>query len=179
MRPVFLVIALAACGSATGPTISMLKNDSYTTGAPNFLGAFTSGEAAAVVLGHADKQFTIRGVEFLFGGGSDTARTVTLTIYADGGTDTPGAVLYSHDYLISPSDNAFQQIDLTAQHIVVAATHKIRVALLFHHDNYPGVAMDADGNTPTRNYTYSSGTWYKLETLGGNWDYIIRAEIES
>lgn len=179
MRPVFLLIVLTACGSATGPTISFLKNDGYTSGAPTYFGGFVSGEAAAVVLGPSDKQFTIRSVEFFFGGGSDTARTITLTLYADGGTDTPGSVLYSHDYLVTPSDNALQRIDLTAQHIVVDAAQKIRVAVFFQHNDYPSVAKDGDGNTATRNYVYSSGTWTRFETLGGNGDFIIRAEIEN
>jgi hypothetical protein len=187
MRPAYLMdslvvgavtIALAGCGSATGPTVSILKNDGYTSGVPTFLGAFLTGEAAAVVLGPVDKGSTIRSVEFFFGG-SDTAKTVTLTIYADAGTDNPGSVLYSHDYQMTPYDVALQRIDLTAQHIVVDAGQKIRVAVFFQHDGFPGVAKDADGNTATRNYVYSSGSWYKLESLGGDWDYIIRAEIEN
>ena len=177
MRPAFLMIALTACGSATGPTISILKNDGFVSGAPAFQAGFSAGEGAAVVLGPETSAFAVRSVEFLFGG-SDTAKTITLAIWVDLGHDTPGSELYSHDYLVTPSNSAFRQIDLTAQNITVASGQKIRVAIFVQHTGLPGVAKDGDGNTPTRNYVYSSSTWSPFESLGGDGDYIIRATIE-
>lgn len=178
MRPVFLLIALAACGSATGPTMSTLKNDAFVSGVATFVSAFASGEGAAAKLGPQSNDFTVRSVQFLFGG-SDTAKTVTLTIYDDVGNDAPGAVLYSHDYPLTPSNAGFQQIDLTAQHIAVASGHSIRVAVFFQHDGLPSVAKDGDGINSSRNYIFSTGGWVKAESVGINGDFIIRAEIES
>jgi len=170
-----LFVTLAACESATGPTMSTLQNDDYVSGAVSFQGAMNSGEGGAVVLGPQSSAFTLRKVDFLFGG-ADTSEAITLTIYADAGTDNPGIVLYSHDYTLTPSDAAFQQVDLTAQNIVVDAGQKIRVAVLLQHDNLPSIAIDGNGITSGRNFIYSAG-WSKAETAGLPGDWIIRAEI--
>jgi len=170
-----LFVAAAACGSSTGPTTSILKNDGYASGAPSFQNGFLTGDAAAVVLGPQSSGFTVKRVLFLFGG-ADTAETVTLTIYADAGTDNPGAVLSSHDYVVTPSNAALREIDVTAQNVVVDAGHSIRVALFFHHDALPCIAKDGDGITASRNYIYSAG-WLKAESAGVTGDFVIRAEV--
>ena len=181
MTPRFAVlagtlVALGGCGSTTaGPTVSTLKNDGFVSGTVTYASGFVAGEAGAVVLGPQSKAFTIQDVMFMFGG-ADTVETITLTIYADAGNDNPGAVLYSHDYPLTPSDAALQDLDLTAQHIAVDAGQKIRVAVFLQHDGLPAFAKDGDGITTGRNYVYSSG-WTKAETLGITGDWIIRARI--
>ncbi len=170
-----LFVTLAACESATGPTMSTLQNDGYVSGAVSFQSAFNAGEAGAVVLGPQSSAFTVRKIDFLFGG-ADTAEVITLTIYADAGTDNPGTVLYSHDYTLTPSNAAFQQIDLTTQNISVDAGQKIRVAVFLQHANLPSIAIDGNGISTGRNYIYSAG-WIKAETAGITGDWIIRAEI--
>ena len=171
-----VLVALASCSSATSaPTVSTLQNDGYVSGVVTFASGFVTGEGGAVVLGPQSKPFTVQDVRFMFGG-ADTVETITLTIYADVGNDSPGAVLYSHDYPLTPSNAAMQQLDLTAQHILVDAGQKIRVAVVLQHDGMPSFAKDGDGITTGRNYVYSSG-WTKAETLGITGDWIIRAQI--
>jgi hypothetical protein len=170
------LLALGACGSATsGPTVSTLTNDGFVSGTVTYAAGFVAGEAGAAVLGPQTKAFTIQDVMFMFGG-ADTVESITLTIYADPGTDTPGSVLYSHDYALTPSDAAMQDLDLTAQHIAVDAGQKIRVAVFLQHDGLPSFAKDGDGISAGRNYVYSSG-WIKAETAGVTGDWIIRARI--
>jgi hypothetical protein len=166
------------CGSdSTGPTISTLQNDDFTSGgSPTFQAGFVTGEAAAARLGPQSAAFTVRKVRFLFGGAT-TTKTVTLTIYQDGDSTNPGAVLHSADYSLTGSNSAFQEIDLTGQNIHVAATQKIRVAILFQHDGAPSVAIDG-ARTASRNFIYSGG-WITTESVSLNGDFIIRAEIST
>ena len=178
-----LVLVCVACGSDStggGPTISTLQNDNFTSGgaAPTFIAAFDSGEAAAVRLGPQGGAFTIRKVIFLFGG-AVTGETVRLTIYNDPNTANPGTVLHDSTYAITPSDAAFQQIDLTAKNIHVAASQMIRVALAFNHVGLPSVAKDA-AITNTRNLVnLSPGGWTAAETVAIDGDFIIRLEIST
>jgi hypothetical protein len=144
-----------------------------------FAGGFVTGEAGAVVLGPQTVGFTLEKVSLLFGGAT-TSKTVTLTIYADGGADDPGVQLHSADYPLTGSDVAIQEIDLTVLNIAVAAGQRIRVAVFFHHDGLPSVASDVDGITPSRNYIFAiPGGWRKAETLGLGGDLIIRARIST
>ena len=174
-----LVLVGVACGSdSTGPTISTLQNDNFTSGSPTFVAAFDSGEAAAVRLGPESGAFTIRKVIFLFGG-AVTGETVTLTIYNDANTSNPGSVLYSNAYVLTPSDAAFQEIDLTAQNIHVGAGQMVRVALAFNHVGLPNVAKDG-AITNTRNWMFlNPGGWTAAETVGIDGDFIIRLEIST
>jgi len=183
MRRVFtsLVLVGLACGKDStggGPTISTLQNDNFTSGSPTFLAAFDSSEAAAVRLGPQGAAFTVRKVIFLFGG-SATGKTVTLTIYNDANTANPGTVLYSSDYAMTPSDAAFQEIDLTGPNIHVAAGQMIRVSLSFVHTGLPSIAKDA-AITNTRNWiNLNPGGWTAAETVAIDGDFIIRMEIST
>lgn len=176
-----LVLVGVACGSdSTGPTISTLQNDNFTSGgaAPTFVSGFVSGEAAAVRLGPQGAGYTIRKVLFLFGGNA-TGQTVTLTIYNDAGATNPGSVVYDSAYAITPSDAAFQQIDLTGENVHIASGQMIRVALAFTHNGLPNVAKDG-AITNTRNLILANpGGWTAAETLGVNGDFIIRLEIST
>lgn len=171
------LVALAGCKSATGgPTVSTLKSDGYVSGSVSFQGGFLTGDAGATVLGPASSASTLKSVLFLYGGAAATD-SITLTVYADAGNDAPGSVLYSHDYLLTASDAAFQQIDLTAQHIAVDAGHSIRVAVFFKHDGLPSLPLDGDGIVVGKSYIYTTGGWIKNATAGVNDDWVIRAEI--
>ncbi len=172
-----VLLALAGCKSATaGPTVSTLKSDGYVSGAVTFSSGFVTGDAGATALGPASSAYTLKSVLFLYGGAVATD-SITLTVYADAGNDTPGSVLYSHDYLLTASDAGFQQIDLTAQHIAVDAGHSIRVAVFFKHDGLPSLPIDGDGIVVGKSYIYTGGSWIKNVTAGVNDDWVIRAEI--
>lgn len=172
-----LLVALAACGSSTGPGITILKNDSYTTGTLTFAAGFSAGEAAAVRLGPVSTGFTVRKVRFIFGGAAPVD-SFNLIISADAGTDNPGSVLYAHVYTVTPSNAAIQEIDVSAQNITVPANQMIRIAFFFKDAGVPSVAPDLDGLTADRNFVYAIGPgWTKAVTAGVTGDWIIRAEV--
>ena len=169
-----------ACGGSdsTGPTNSTLQNDDYTSGTPAWQAGFVSGEAAAVRLGPQSAAYTILHVRFLYGGAVATD-SITLTIYQDAGNVTPGTPIHTHDYQLTASDNAMQDLDLTAANVQVAANQTIRVAITFKHDGLPGVAKDG-AITNGRNLILASGTgWVTAESVGINGDFIIRADIST
>ena len=180
LTPCLLLVVLACSGSdSTGPTTSTLQNDDFSSGnTPAFQGGFVTGEAAAVRLGPPTSAFTIRHIQFLFGGATGS-KTITLTIYQDAGALSPGTPIHTHDYALTASDAAMQDIDLTGDNVHVGANQTIRVAIAFQHDGLPGVAKDG-AITNGRNLVLANpGGWTAAETLGVNGDFIIRAEIST
>ena len=176
-----VLIASLGCGSdASGPpVISTMQNDDFTSGgSPAFQSGFITGEAAAVRLGPQSLAYTVRKVVLLFGGDTAT-KTVTLTIYKDGGTLTPGVVLHGHDYVLKGSNAGFLEIDLAAADIHVAANQMIRVAVWWQHGGLPAAATDT-ARTATRNLIYAiPGGWSTAESFFLPGDFIIRAEIST
>ena len=173
----FSLVVLACGDSTSGTVVSTLQNDNFTPGGSvAFSSGFAAGEAAAVRLGPQPAAFTIRTVRFLFGGAT-TAHTVTLTIYQDPGTDNPGAPIHTSDHAVTGSDAAFQEIDLTAQNVAVAANTTIRVALFVPHTGVPGIGYDG-ARTAARNLLYViPGGWVTSESLMIGGDFVIRAVI--
>jgi len=176
-----LLVAVVACNGSdsTGPTTSTLQNDNFSSGnTPAFQGGFATGEAAAVRLGPRTEAFTIKHIQFLFGGATGTD-SVTLTIYQDAGATNPGTPLHSADYQITASDAAMQDIDVSGANIHVAANQTIRVAIGFQHNGLPGVAKDG-AITNGRNLIFvSPGNWATAESVGIDGDFVIRAEIST
>lgn len=182
MRRFVLLLALSvasACSSSpSSPTIFTLQNDSFTPGgSPAFQGGFAAGEGAGAVFAARSSAYVVRKVTFLFGGGG-TDQTISLALYLDDGTLPVGVPIFSNTYPITPSNAAFQEIDLTTQNIDVPAGEGLRVALIVSHSGYPGVAVDSNGLTTNRNLLYESGAWGRSETYMIAGDWIIRAEIE-
>jgi hypothetical protein len=179
-RAVLLALGLAAgaCTVGTDATVITLLNDGFTSGTPAFQGGFMAGEGVAAVFPPRASSFEVRGVRFPFGGGG-TAQTVTLALYLDDGTLPVGAPLHSQSYPLTPSNSSFQFIDLSAANVTVPAGEGLRVALMFAHDGYPGVARDDDGLTANRNLVYTASAWTRSETVGVLGDWIIRADIEA
>lgn len=173
----FSLVALACGESTSGTVVSTLQNDDFTPGGSvTFSSGFAAGEAAAVRLGPQPAAFTIRTVRFLFGGAT-TAHTVTLTIYQDPGNNDPGTPLYTGDYLVTGSDAAFQEIDLSGEHVAVAANTTVRIALFVPHTGVPGIGYDA-ARTAARNLLYViPGGWVTAESLMIGGDFVIRAVI--
>jgi hypothetical protein len=179
-RTVMVAIGLiaGACATATGSTVITLLNDGFSSGTPAFQGGFAAGEGVAAVFAPRTSSFVVRSVKFPFGGGG-TAQTVTIALYLDDGTLPAGTPLHSQDSPLTPSNTAFQFIDLTSANVTVPAGEGLRVALTFAHSGYPGVAIDADGLTPNRNLIYTASAWTRSETAGVMGDWIIRADIEA
>lgn len=180
LKTAALVGMVMACGGSdsTGPTISTLQNDNFSNGTPAWQGGFVADEAAAARLGPRTEAFTIRHVQFLYGGAAGTD-TVTLTIYQDAGALNPGTPIHSADYALVASDNAMQDIDLTGANVHVAANRTIRVAITFDHNGLPSVAIDG-ALTSGRNLILANpGGWTASETVAINGDFIIRAEIST
>ena len=156
------------------------KNDSFTTGGiAAFQDGFATGEIGAVRLtptGPFPVQVT--RVQFLFGGGVPGPDTITLRIWDDSaGTAAPGAPLFSEDYLVTASDTAFQEVDLSAAAIMVSGP--FRVGITLHHEGVPSIARDNDGTPAGRNFILANGLgWVRDSTffgIGGDW--IIRAGV--
>jgi hypothetical protein len=183
MRPTLMaaVLLLAACGggsdvAAGGGVTSTLLNDGFSGAGAAFQGGFVSGEEAAVTLGPVDRSFKVTKVRLLFGGTAGV-RTVTLRIYADAGTASPGTLLHSADFQITASDSAFQELDLSGANVTLPAG-RVRVSLRFTADGLPCVARDGDGTiTAGRNWIETGGTWSDASSLGVTGDWIIRAEV--
>jgi hypothetical protein len=178
LRSLLVVGALAACSSdgSSGPSMHTLQNDGYPGTGIRFQEGFVEGEAAAAIFPARSHDYVVTHVQFLFGGGG-TSKTITLTLYADSGGAEPGAPLHSADYEVTPSNDAMQDIDLTGDSVVVTEGQGLRVALNFHHDGVPSVAVDSGGIGDDRNAIHTTSGWAFAETLGVLGDFVIRALI--
>jgi len=162
---------VAAAGAET------LKNDGWAPGqSMGIVGGFLAGDMVASRLVPSDtSEVQVTSVLFMFGGASGT-HAITMTIWEDsGGTVTPGAALFSDSYQVTASDEAWQEIDLSAEDVTVSGT--FRVGIEFTHDGAPSVGYDDDGITPDRNFIYSGG-WYTAGAFGVPGDWIIRATVQ-
>jgi hypothetical protein len=170
------LVALACEAGTTGPVTSTLQNDDYDGGTLAYQAGFATGEAVSVRLGPRPAAFKIDRLQFIFGGAA-TPQTVTLTIYEDAGTANPGTPLYSGDYELTPSDVAYQEIELAVENIVVAANALVRIAFFFQHDGFPTIGHDA-GITAAKNLLFTDpGGWVTAESALLPGDFIIRARI--
>jgi hypothetical protein len=118
VRPVALVaagLALLLAGSVQAQV--ELSNDGYVDGGlAGFQAGFVTGESAASRFVPPAPTQLLR-IRFLFGGGATTdVQTVTVHVWDDAaGTDAPGAELYVNDFAVTPSDEAFQEVDPAAR----------------------------------------------------------------
>ena len=176
---VFLLVlpAVAAVGPAAAQE-TLLQNDGHVDGQP---AAFQAGFVATEMAGSrfvpaGTGPWRVNRVQFLFGGATST-ETITLHVYDDtAGTLTPGTELFVGDFLVTGSNTAMQEIDLTASNIQVAG--QFRVAIEFQHSGVPSVASDTDGTIQTtRNFIFST-LWFQSSTFGLTGDWIIRAAVE-
>ncbi|MFO0551431.1 MAG: dickkopf-related protein [Polyangiaceae bacterium] len=158
-----------------------LKNDGFVDmGSAGFQQGFVIGEMGASRFSPPQAGVQLLSIQLLFGGGAEgVMRDVTLHIYDDSaGTDDPGAELFSADYQLSASDMALQEIDLSADNVIVPS--QFRVAIEFQHAGAPSIARDDDGTiTSSKNFIMAQGIgWVKSSTLGLTGDWVIRAYVE-
>lgn len=172
-------LSLGGCSDdagSGGPVHSTLKNDNYPGVTAQFQSGFAIGEGAAAIFAPHAGDYTVEQVQLLFGGGG-TTQTITLSIYTDSGTVAPGLPIFTADYEITPSDNAYQVIDLTADSVSVPSGKGLRVAIFFQHAGVPGVAADSGGIGVHRNAIYAGSAWSFAEDEAITGDWIIRALI--
>ena len=173
---VVAALALALPGIAHAQV--EVRNDGFDSGeSAGFQAGFVSGEIAAVRLTPTEPGAQVLAVRLLFGGATAT-RTVTVHVWDDSaGTTAPGAELYSGDFEMTGSNEAMQEIDLSAENILVPGD--FRVGIEFQADGLPAVARDDDGTiAATRNFILADGLgWYQSQSLGLTGDWVIRAMV--
>lgn len=149
-----------SCTDGTCETsILTLENDSHSGGGGvSFSSGFITGEAGASTLGPVSDNSLLQSVQLLFGG-STASQTVTLRIYEDFGTDTPGTLLYIGDYEMTGSNTALAEIDLTLENITLTTGTSLRIALFFHHNGFPSIGNDSEvGSLPEETGFTQMGT---------------------
>lgn len=176
----FASIATLFSAQRAEAALITLQNDGFVDMANvGFQGGFVTGEMGGSTLGPVSETYTVQKVTFLYGPTGGGAQTITLRIYADTGADAPGTQLFDADYQVTPSSDALQEIDLSADNVVVAGG-SIRVAILFQNSGAPSIARDDDGSiTSGRNWIYTAGSWTDSENFALTGDWIIRAEVET
>jgi MYXO-CTERM domain-containing protein len=169
------LLGLLSLGSIARADVE-LQNDGFTSGGQAvFQSGFAPGEAGASrFVAPASTQQLLK-VHFLFGGTDPSTRTITLQVWDDtAGTDAPGTQLYSADFQVTGSQTAMQEIDVTADNIMVPM--QFRVGLQFMDNMVQTIARDADGINASKNFILS-GTWFKSNSLGLTGDWILRAVV--
>jgi hypothetical protein len=181
---VSIVLATSLVATArVGPLAAqetILQNDGYVDGqSVGFQAGFIASEmAASRFLPTGSSPWRVNRVRFLFGGAT-TTQTIRLHIWEDGaGTTNPGTQRFASDYVVTGSNTAMQEIDLTANNVLVNG--QFRAAIEFQHNGLPSVARDGDGTIqPTKNFIFtpSGGGWFQSSAVGVTGDWIIRAGV--
>jgi hypothetical protein len=125
--------------TATAAADVELQNDGFMSGGTaGFQGGFVSGEAGASRFHAPDAGRQVFKVHLLFGGGSTASEMVTLKVWDDSAmTDAPGAELESADFMLTGSDVAMQELDITVDNVIVPQV--FRVGIVFSHDGAPPI----------------------------------------
>jgi len=181
-----LVIVLALSGEVEA-AIKELANDSFSgTGSITCQIGFVAGESGAAKLtaDPGDYPYQVLKIRMLVCPAS-TSGTVILRISEDNtGTVLPGPTIYEEIVQITGSDEAFNELDLSLNNIIITSG-SVRVELNWYDEPPPpGLANDLDGIVPNVNYIYaeiSPGVyqWFYAEQLGVPGDWIIRLEIDT
>lgn len=177
VRTTLATLSILAISAPAGAQEVEMKNDSFNDGdMAAFQGGFVSGEEfASTFVPSGAVQVT--KVRLLFGGATSN-EDVTLRIYDDrDGTAAPGAPLYMGDYTLTGSNQAFSEIDISAQSVVVPGA--FRVSFELFHDGFPGPARDADGPSQAgRNWINAMpGGWIDPALAGVDGDWVLRAFV--
>ena len=183
-RRVSLAMILTLTMAApVGAIVKELSNDSFSgIGSVTCQVGFLEGESAAVKLtaDSGDYPYQILKVRMHICPAS-TAGHVTLRISEDNtGTVLPGPIIYEEIVQVTGSDDALNEVDLSANNIFVDSG-SVRVELEWFQDSPPGVSNDLDGFVPNANYIFANppGAWFYANQLGVTGDWIIRMEIET
>jgi len=153
-RRVSLAMILTLTMAApVGAIVKELSNDSFSgIGSVTCQVGFLEGESAAVKLtaDSGDYPYQILKVRMHICPAS-TAGHVTLRISEDNtGTVLPGPIIYEEIVQVTGSDDALNEVDLSANNIFVDSG-SVRVELEWFQDSPPGVSNDLDGFVPNAN----------------------------
>jgi hypothetical protein len=181
-----LVIVLALSGEVDA-AIKELANDSFSgTGSITCQIGFVAGESGAVKLtaDPGDYPYQVLKIRMLVCPAS-TSGNIILRIYEDNtGTVLPGPVLYEEIVQIIGSDEAFNELDLSLNNIIIPSG-SVRVELNWYDvPPPPGLAHDDDWFVPNVNYIYAEVSpgvyqWFYADAFSVFGDWIIRMEIET
>jgi hypothetical protein len=166
-----------------GAVVKELANDSFSGfGSVTCQIGFVEGESAAAKLTADPEDYPYRVLKVrMHICPASTSGFIILRLYEDNsGTVLPGPVLYEEIVQISGSDDALNEIDLSANNIVVSSG-SVRVELEWFQNAPPGVSNDLDGYLPNANYIYAipPGAWFYADQFGVPGDWIIRMEIDT
>jgi len=175
-----LVIALITALAAPARAAEIeLKNDGWSDGQPvNVQAGFKPGDiGAARFTPPTGGPFPVTKIQFLFAGGTST-ETVTVRVWADTGSTSPGSQLYTNDYAVTGADDALQEIDLTGEGILVSGP--FRVGFLFTHSAPPSLTTDLDGISAPDNFIFdvNTGLWFAASSTGVTGDFVLRAFVD-
>ena len=157
-----------------------LQNDGFSSGGTAaFKQGFGVGDmGASSFLAPAPARQLLK-VQLLYGGMNTMTKTVTFKVWDDtAGTAAPGTELYSMDFQLTGADSAIQEIDVTADNVIVP--QQFRAGLLFPYAGAPSIARDTDGSIMAgKNFIYDapSAMWHDSKDLFLQGDWIIRAVI--
>ncbi len=168
-------------GGGSGGLTLALQNDSFVPGgAVSAQQGFIVGEEAAATLGPIASTGTLDRVQLFLGViGAPAATNVTLKIYQEVGTTDPGPEIFSDTFVLNPSNTSLQDIDLSADNVVVNGGSTIRVSIQF--DVIPGgvgPAHDVGSVVPDRSWINADGFgWTSAASLGVGGNWIVRATV--
>jgi hypothetical protein len=176
---VFASLSLTSGATSIAHADVTLQNDGFVSGGQALAeGGFVTGEAAASRFDAPDPGRQLLKVQVIYAPDETGNFPTTLKVYDDtAGTDVPGAELYSSDFQLVGSSSALQELDVTADNVIVP--QQFRVGLVFQHDSYPSVTRDNDGTVHAdKNFILANGvTWTRSQSLGVQGDWIIRAVV--
>jgi hypothetical protein len=181
------LVFMLTLAAPAGAIVKELSNDSFSgIGSVSCQVGFVEAESAAVKLtaDPGDYPYQILKVRMHICPASTSGNIVLRLSEDNTGTVLPGPVLYQEIVQITGSDDALNEINLSANNIIVASG-SVRVELEWLQDSPPGVSNDLDGFVPNSNYIYAwidppgFWSWFYANQLGVTGDWIIRMEIET
>lgn len=174
MRVFWAIVAIAYAPHARADV--ELRNECFESGMVAFEAGFGVNDIGAARFVAPDAGRQLLKVHLLFGGDT-TTKTITLKVWDDtAGTDAPGAELSSADFMLTGSNSALQELDVSAANIMVPA--QFRVGILFPYAGAPALARDNDGIKADKNFIYDPATGWRMSSLFGvAGDWILRATV--
>lgn len=161
--------------------VTVLQNDSYTTGAFTCQAGFVQDEtmAARFTAAPGAYPYVIDRIRVLACGGE---AAYGVTVWQDDGALNPGAVLWQSDEFVAMGgSNAFYEVVPPSPVIVNAGTVRVGLTQALPLSGSPGFGRDGNGIVLQRNLIHAdfgaSFLWTYAETLGVTGDFILRLHV--
>jgi hypothetical protein len=178
-----LVLAVAGfwallVAPAVHAQVTVLQNDSYTSGSFTCVQGFAENDTMAVKLtaAPATYPYKIDRIRVLACGGE---AAYGVSIWQDTGGVNPGPALWqsADTYLMGASD-AFYEVVPTSPVVVTAGTVRVGLTQLQSFSFLPGFGRD-NAITLQRNLIQDTGTWDYAENFGVSGDFVLRLLVVS